>query len=207
MALQNNSDREDDRLRHHPGKGGPGRQGVGKEENVTRNLAYSQASCQLLWRAEPGANINTALQLCPTPRDLAKVRGFVCPPPNYPLGEKMRRKRRLISLSLHNYAGNRDGPVGLPAPGRTPVSDDKEEAAASDGQLHPVRSDRTEQRGQGKQARQGLHKPCHTGDESPSTCPSGFLTHTAARESPGQPGSGSSSHPLLPSARHGDGGR
>ena len=34
------------------------------------------------------------------PCDVTKVRGFVClPPPNYPLGEKMRRKCRLIRVS------------------------------------------------------------------------------------------------------------
>lgn len=79
----------------------------------------------------PRANITTPLQLCPTPCDLTKVRRFVFLPPNYPLGEKMRRKCRLITESFPpGLCRESDCPVQLPNPCRTPATDDREEAAA-----------------------------------------------------------------------------
>lgn len=89
----------------HPGQGGPpGRQGEREETSVSKVLACSQFSHNVLWRAKSQGKYPHALLFCPVSFDVNKVRGFVClPPPNYPphthLGEKTRRECRLITES------------------------------------------------------------------------------------------------------------
>lgn len=102
------------------GNGGPG------ETGALLEILPIPTPATCTGRLNPRANVDTALQLCPTPCDLTKVEGFVClPPPNYPLGEKMRRKYRLITES---FPPQLHWELGLPNPCRTPATEDKEEA-------------------------------------------------------------------------------
>lgn len=80
----------------------------------------------------PRANINTAPSSAPTPCDLAKVRGFVClPPPNYSLGEKMRKKCRLITESFPpQLCWELGWPCGAANTLQNPCLDGREEATA-----------------------------------------------------------------------------
>lgn len=96
----------------HLGKGGPGDIGGERGSQCYQGtclfpvLSFAQES----WTPE---QTSTLLSSFAPLYDSAKVRRFVClAPPNYPLCEKIRK----YSLSLHNYAGNRDCPVGLPGP-------------------------------------------------------------------------------------------
>lgn len=107
---------------YHLGKGDPGETGVLWFEILPIPTSASALESESQSRHQ---HCSPAL---PTPCDLTKVSGFVClPPPNYPLGEKMRRKCRLITESFPPQLYWESGwPWGLPTPCRTPVTEDRE---------------------------------------------------------------------------------